>query len=274
MDENLQAIQELRAILVKGIYDGSIDPLNLSDDLYESTVAYLKEGIAKGFDSNKTGFGEPDYELFTELQDNIYFFSAAKTFQQTLEMSEQLVDDKGELRSLKAFKEAAEQIYVKYNGGQLGDDVQPGWIESEYRTAVIQAGNAKKWQQVEKRKEILPYLQRVAVQDEKECDICSELDGITAPVDAPIWNSIAGAAHFNCRCIEIQLDKEEGEDKEWSEDEMKEAVTKSDMPDEFKFNPGKAKEIFSTEGKSTHPYFIVPKEYRKFAENNFDLDIP
>lgn len=262
--------------LIEDIHAGSVNPLNLPEDFYLTLGAYLDKALEQGFGKalDNIQFGTPDRELMAELRENIYMFSAARTFQQTVEMSDALVNEQGEIRSLKEFRQAAEEIYTRYNGGKIEDEIRSGWLDTEYNTAVTQAMNAKKWERVQQQKDVLPYLRRVAVQDELECEICSELDGITAPVDDPIWGQVAGAAHFNCRCIEEQLDKEEGEKEEWEPDEMEEAVKASNMPDEFKYNPGADREVFSASGESKHPYFTVPKEYKEFAKNNFDLPLP
>jgi SPP1 gp7 family putative phage head morphogenesis protein len=272
----LDILRSLKDAQIEGIFNGDIDPFNLPEDVYQAIANYLAGGIEKGigFSADKVEFGTPDYDLINELRDNVYLFSAARTFQQTLEMSDALVGPDGEIVSLKDFKEAASEIFTRYNGADTDEEIKPGWIETEYNTTITQAENAKKWQDVEAKKELLPYLRRVAVGDDIVCDICGELNGITAPVDDPIWDEVAGAAHFNCRCIEEQLELEEGENNQWTDDEMQEAVDRSKMPDEFKYNPGKQKEIFSTEGKSQHPYFSVPKEYQAYAERNFDLPIP
>lgn len=264
--------EELMNAILLDIYNGKFNPYNLPEGFYFDIAKYLSEGVKVGMGTVEMGVA--DTALYQELEANIYMFSSAKTFQQTLEMSDALLNEKGELRSLKEFKEAAKEIFIRYNGDGTAEDINPGWITAEYNTAITQAGNAKKWKQVEERKHVLPYLRRVAVGDELVCEICGALHNITARVDDPIWNTVAGAAHFNCRCIEEQLGPDEGEENEWSEEEMQDAVELSGMPEEFKYNPGKVVEIFSTEGRSQHPYFSVPKKYQKFAETNFGLPIP
>src|ERR1039458_6134941 len=122
--------------LITGIYAGDVDPLNLPEDLYNSVSDYFNHAVEKGFGGplTKFEFGTPDYELLSELKENIYMFSSARTFSQTYEMSEALYDENEELRTLKEFKEAAGEIYTKYNGGKMGEDpeLKPGWIDTEY----------------------------------------------------------------------------------------------------------------------------------------------
>jgi hypothetical protein len=257
--------------LFHDIYDGNVSPKDLPEDLYLAIGAYLFEGVADGVTSN-IEFGMPDLELVAKLRENVYMFSAAKTFHQTLEMSDALVDDKGVLRPFDLFKEAANEIYVKYNGGTINNVVKPGWIEAEYNTAVAQASNAKKWDAIEKQKSLFPYLRYNA--NGEACPICAPLNGIVLRVGHPFWDRYAPLNHFNCNCILEQLEFEEGADSMTDDDTVDRATSRAKVPDEFKFNPGREKEVFSTSGETKHPYFTVPRKYENFAKNNFNLRMP
>lgn len=266
--------QEIDA-LFEAIYNGDINPLNLPEDLYLSVSEYLLKGMKQGFGEKSMSieWGLKDEEMIASLTQNVYMFSAARTFQQTLEMSEALVDKDGELLTFSEFKKAAGEIYTRFNGGEIEDEIRPGWIEAEYNTAVIQAQNAKGWNDIERRKDVLPYLSYNAIDD--ACEICAPFNGITLPVDDPFWDENAPENHFNCRCLLEQLDQEEGESQESDEDDIKSALEETKgVPEDFKYNAGKKGELFSSEGKSAHPYFSVPKEYQEFAKENFQLRFP
>lgn len=258
--------------LMKRIYNGEVNPRDLPEDVYLEIADYLLDGVKKGFGGG-VSFTATDEALYASLQDNIYLFSAAKTFQQTLEMSEALTNDKGELLSFTDFKEAATNIFIKYNGGDIDDEVKPGWLEAEYNTAISQASHARRWNDIEKQKETFPYLIRNEIDDASECEECSAINGVCLPVDHPFWNENAGDLHFNCRGFVDQLEKEEGKKAETDNGELDERLDNR-TTEAFMFNPGKSEEIFATEGKAQHPYFNIPKEYAKFAENNFNLTIP
>lgn len=262
-DENLEN-------LLRGVFAGTITPIDLPENLYNAIGKYLFEGVAEGLGSS-VEFGVADERLAELLEENIYKFSAAKTFQQTLEMSDALTDDAGILRDFDSFKEAANEIYVRYNGGEIDDEIKPGWIEAEYNTAIIQAGNAKKWNDIEKQKETFPYLLYNAL--DGACEICAPLNGICLPVDDPFWDTHSPENHFNCLCIIEQVEREEGEENESDDSDVADAVSEADIPDDFKYNPGKSGEIFLSDGANAHPYFSVPKEYQEFAEANFDLPL-
>lgn len=259
--------------IIDGIYAGDITPTELPEELYEAIAKYLNSGAKKGFGEINSGveWAEKDEALVESLQENIYIFSAAKTFQQTLEMSEALVNEEGELRSQKEFTQAARDIFTRYNGGELDGQVKPGWIQAEYNSAVIQSGNARKWSAIERDKEVLPYLLYNAL--DNACEICAPLDGVCLPVDDPFWDKYMPENHFNCLCIVEQVEKQEGEQKESSNKEVEDVESNNKVPDDFKYNPGKRGEVFLSEGPNKHPYFSVPKEYAKLAQNNFNLPI-
>ena len=261
--------------LFKGIYNGTITPYELPENLYYAIADYLKKGVYEGYgiDFNKltkqinddlvTEFTEADLELLAELRTNIYMFSAAKTYQQVKEMTEALINDKGTIVSFDEFQDQADEIFDLYNDT---------WLKTEYDTAIGQSMEAVKWQSIENQKDILPYLRYSAVLDDNTSEICAPLDGIVAPVDDPIWDTIAPLNHFNCRCLLEQVDQEEGENTETDEDDKNERVdgVTDEMQDVFKMNAGKDGYVF----KEDHPYFDVPKKDREFAQNNFDLKIP
>jgi len=254
---------------IKKIHAGEITEYDLPEDLYNSIADYLKTGIYKGYGINfdklvknineeiVSNFDESDLELLSELRDNIYMFSAAKTFQQVKEMTEKLVDENGTVRSFSDFKKDAKDIFYTYNND---------WLKSEHTTAIGQAQSAVKWNSIEKQKDILPYLVYDTIGD--ACDICEPLNGITAKVDDPIWNTIMPLNHFNCRCI-VQQSAE----ADLTPDDEKESsfnVATKNMNAVFKMNAGKDGVVFD----KSHPYFSVPKADKTFAQNNFNLPIP
>jgi SPP1 gp7 family putative phage head morphogenesis protein len=250
--------KEIEALL-EGVFEGTITEYDLPEDLYFAIADYLKKGLYKGFGSSLTELApdSKDFELLAELRENIYMFSAAKTYQEVKEISDWLVDEEGERRSKSEFQELGRQTFSTWNDA-YGD--------AEYDTAIGMAENAVKWQQIEEQKDVLPILRYSAVGDENTCEICQPLDGLTAPVDDPVWDTIMPENHFRCRCLVEQL--EEGETSE-NKDEVV-AQVHEEMDDIFKMNPGKDKVVFTDD----HPYFQVETKDKGFAEENFGLPIP
>lgn len=248
-DENIKA-------MIKGIEDGSITVLELPVDYYEAVVSYLSKAVFEGFGTNLSTVSSVDMDLLEELVTNVYTFGAAKTFQQTSEISSLLVDDEGKVRSSQEFNELARKTYDNWNDN---------WGRTEYTTAVGQANMASKWAEIERQKDILPSLRYDAVLDPNTSEICAPLDGIVAPVDDPIWDKVAPLNHFNCRCVLLQTDEETTN----GNSNIVRGVT-DDMQDLFINNSGKTGTIFNKD----HPYFDVAKEYKEFALENFGLPIP
>jgi hypothetical protein len=242
---------------IDGIYAGTITEHKLPEDLYFAIADYLKSGLYSGFGGTLSDFSGKDFELLSELRENTYMFSAAKTYQQTFDQKKLLFDEEGNLRSSKEFTQLAEKNFDTWNDA---------WGRSEYSTAVGQGAMASQWQRIEENKDILPILTFDATGE--ECPICQPFEGLSAPVDDPVWDWATPLLHFNCECVIIQGD----EDTELSskEDYDKVASLKDTVPEPFRMNPGKDKYIFSPD----HPYFDVAKKDIPFAKENFGLPIP
>lgn len=245
-------------LLIEAIFESRITTGNLPEDLYFAIADNLKAALYDGFGGSMTdfGIGSTDLELLTELRENIYMFSGAKTYQQVREMGDLIADT----NSFSEFKEQALQTYGQYN---------ETWLRAEYNTAKGQARNASQWVRIEKEKDVFPALRYSAVIDDRTSDICLPLDGIILPVDDPLWDKYSPENHFNCRCFLEQMSKYD--DYELT-DKDKIDVDKLDdtVQDEFKMNPGKDGYIFSDK----HPYFEVAPKDKDLAENNFNLPIP
>jgi hypothetical protein len=242
--------------LLRDIYDGSVTPYDLPEDLYIATANYLKDALFKGFGGDLSDFTGTKESLLTELRENIYMFSSAKTFQEVKELSSQLVNEDGNIRTFGEFQQIGRQTFSTWN-----DD----WGKSEYNTAVGQATMANKWDDIEAKKDILPNLRFVVTQP---CPICEPLSDLVAPVDDEVWNWATPLLHFNCMCLLLQEDADvQVSDK----DKFKEVEDqRKNISDVFQMNPGKDKVIFSPE----HPYFDVAKKDKEYAKDNFGLPIP
>ncbi|RYD57006.1 MAG: hypothetical protein EOP56_09370 [Sphingobacteriales bacterium] len=245
--------------LLQGIFDGSITPYELPTNLYFDIAEYLKKGLYEGFGATLADLvpDSTDYELLAELRENIYMFSAAKTYQETREMTDMLTDG-DKVRSFREFKEEASKVFTQYN---------ENYLRTEYNTAIGQAQMASKWQQIERDKDIFPNLRYSTIGD--ACKICGPLDGFTAPVDDPAWDTITPMNHFECACVLEQHDEDAELTPKEDRDELLDTASGLMQPT-FRMNPGKDKVVFDKE----HPYFDVAPKDRDFAEMNFGLPIP
>ena len=227
--------------LIEGIYNGSITEYDLPASLYNAIAKYFQKGLYKGFGMTLADATGKDLELLTELRENIYMFSAAKTFQEVKQIGSLMIDDTGDLRPAKEFNELGRATFDLWN------DV---WGATEYNTAVGQAQQASKWLEIEANKDVLPNLRYSAIEDANTSPECAAMDGIVAHVEDPIWDANAPLQHFNCRCVLLQ----EEENVKTSSAETKgtavDTVNEHIQP-MFKMNAGKDGYIF----KSDHPYF-------------------
>lgn len=262
--------------LLRAIYAGKYSPFELPEELYFAIADYLKKGLYEGYgitfgeltkqiEKGMIGaFDKSDLALLAELRENVYIFSAAKTFQETLDFTGALIGEDGQVLPFKDFKERMLSLDEQYN---------QNWMRTEYDTAYGQAQNSVRWNEIEKNKEVLPLLRYSAIEDDRTSEICAPLDGVTLPVDDPFWDSFMPLNHFNCRCTVQQLDEDNTLTSEGDRDRLMEST--GDMmqlkgQDLFKMNPGKDRLVF--DGK--HPYFEVDKKYKDFAKQNFGLPIP
>lgn len=263
--------------VIIGIYAGRYKPTQLPEGVYKAIANKLNSGVKKGL-KLQFKFDERDAKLASELQENIYMFSAAKTFNQTLEMSDALIDEDGNRRNFEDFKTEATKIYEKYNGSDLDGPEMGGWLKTEYDTAIGQARMADKWNEIEKNKKDFPMLMYKTTEGEEVCDICEPLDGIILSADDPFWNENYPENHFHCNCTVIQMDEDTAADNGGVDDpeEVKQWVSQSQEKKNpmFNMNSGKDRVIFKDTGQAKHGYFDVPKEYKDFAKRNFDLPIP
>lgn len=245
------------------VESGDITEYNLPEDLYFAIANYLKKGLYKGFGATLETVSEKDFELLKALRENIYMFSAAKEYQFTKEMRSLIFDENGNKRTSEEFNKVGRETFDLWN-----DD----WGKTEYNTTVGQSMAAVKWNEIEKNKDVMPFLRYSAIIDANTSDICAPLDGLVAKVDDPIWNSVAPLNHFNCRCVLLQED-DLGDTVLTPSDDKNNIVdgVEEKMQDLFKSNPGKTMEVFD----SKHPYFQeITVEDKPYAQRNFDLPIP
>lgn len=241
---------------IRKIFEGSINPRNLTEKeakkLFTATLRTLKSGVKTAFN-----YDSYDKELLRELNENIYVFSAAKTYTEVKDISS-LITSEGKLVPFSEFKKAAKAKFDIYN---------VDYLQAEYDTAVGQAQTAVKWQQIESEAKLFPYLQRKAVMDANTSPECVLLNDIIAPVGDPFWRTRSPLTHFKCRCIITQIDKY-ADVKLSSQSKKDNAIEKTKHINPlFKGNPGIDKVVFN----ETHPYFDIEPKDRDLAKRNFNL---
>lgn len=246
--------------LFRDIYSRKVTPRKLPENLYLDIAKDLQKGLFKGYSDTikieiKAALTQgPAFELLKALANNIFFFSAAKVFQQTTEMSALIVDPvTGIIRSFSEFKKLSEPVYQRYN---------EAWQRTEFDTTVVQAQTASQWGRIQDDKDALPMLRY-----HKNTKRHAKWDGITLPVDDPFWNAHLPPNGFNCACRVSQQEK-----GDFPKSSLK-GVELNDDP-LFSNNPAKIEQIFKERGDGKHPYFVVAKGDEAFKNRNFGLPLP
>ena len=80
--------------LLEGIYNGTINERELPVSLYKAIAENLKQALYEGFGGTLSDFAGKDFELLNELRENVYMFSAAKTFQEVNEIGAMMFDER------------------------------------------------------------------------------------------------------------------------------------------------------------------------------------
>ncbi len=225
------------------------------DWVYNFIAKVLLKGATKGVgkDLVKVDLNKPDGKFLQNLQQNTYFFSGAKTYQQIKDVNSLLIKD-GKRQAFADFKTDALPVLQDYN---------ENWLKTEYNLAIGNGRQAADWQEYEADKETFPFLQYITAKDGRVRDEHAELDGIIKEVDHPFWDTFMPTNGWNCRCRTIKLD--EGSPTSIAGKNL------PDIPKDFAFNPGKKQIIFSPE----HPYFKnIDKKDLPLAQRNFDFKLP
>lgn len=196
-------------------------------------------------------------EVAAALNQNIYAFSAAKTFQQVKDMQNFIVDSKGIIRPFRDFFRDIKPLYDQYN---------VEWLRTEFDTTIAQAQNAAKWQDIQADKDIFPNLQYITAGDTKVRPEHAEWDGIIRPVDDPFWFDHYPPNGYSCRCDTIKLEA----DKQITD--ISNVTTNQEKL--FKMNPGQDALIFKEVGSEKHPYFKVENRFEVHRGKNFGLPLP
>lgn len=189
-----------------------------------------------------------------QLQQNIYQFSAAKTYQQLQYFNTLLVDENGKERGFSSFKNLVLEKHKTYN---------VNYLQAEFQTAKASAQMARKWQGFQRNRERFPYLRYKTAGDDHVRDEHQRLQGFTAHIDNKIWDKIYPPNGWRCRCFIVQTNQASNEP----------IPDTSFIDPEFSLNVSKTGVIFSPE----HPYFVFPKKdkdsYKKAFES-FKLIAP
>ena len=186
-----------------------------------------KEGISYDYSS-------PDYDLFTNLRESCYHFSAAKSWNVNKDLTELLYDGDTR-RSFSEFQKAAQdQLNVVI--GQYG--------KIEWNSAHSVSQIAAKEMRFSKTKDTMPYVQFFTTESERVCPICAPFNKLIFRIDDA--HRPVPALHFQCQCTEVQLPDDDAEPT--PEEDI---PAMDNVPEMFRGNYAAKQQAFPPE----HPYY-------------------
>lgn len=234
--------------LILGVFKGRYTTRKLPVGYYKNFSAELLDNVKTGMRGRAKQFAE----LNENLELNAQAFAAAKTWN----IVNDLQTAAQGIKNFSDFESIGQAIVTKYEN----------WGEAEANTAKQQAIQAAQWKVIEDDSDLFPLLKYSTIGD--ACSICKPLDGLTAPVGDKVWAKIYPCNHYNCYCIVTQETKGTQVTDPAVKQQLYEDSVKLMSP-VFASNPGKTEQLFTKD----HPYFDVPKDFRKFAKENFGLPI-
>jgi SPP1 gp7 family putative phage head morphogenesis protein len=234
---------------------GMPDPSKKVTALYGK---HFSNAVEKGY-GQKIGeidYSTPDGNMLKHLLENVYSFSAAKNYTQLRQLTQELIDKDGKLRTYSQFKQAAFEV---------NDTHVNQWLKAEYDTAVSGAQMASKWVDITEN-DATNYLAFDVVMDGHTSEICAPLDGLVVSVDDPMLSTYYPPNHFNCRTTVRQMDS--GKPTPAHQRELPE------IPPMFQTNLAKQKLVFPP----GHSYYVgtptaVIKEALELAPINSWLPV-
>jgi SPP1 gp7 family putative phage head morphogenesis protein len=216
-------------------------------------VRRLSIGIEKGYGKPFTSieYNSPDFNMISNLLQNVYSFSAAKNYTQLSQLTKALIDDNG-VRTYSQFKKAAYEI----NDAHVNQ-----WLHTEYDTAIGSAQMASKWVDITENNGTR-YVEFDVVMDDHTSEICAPLSGLIVSVDDPILNTYYPPNHFNCRTTVRQHYN--------AKPTVASERSLPDIPKMFRVNMAKEHIAFPPD----HAYYIgCPKDILRLNNDaNYNLD--
>lgn len=179
----------------------------MNEFIPESVLAYLKQKKLKPT-AGWTELWHGEHARFFTVAQSIYGDVLNDVYEAV-----RLAISEGQ--TLKTFKDNLTPLLMEKGWwGRTEDGVQlgsPRRLEIIYDTNLRMANAAGKWERIERRKELFPYLQYVAVLDERTREQHRRWHNLILPVDHPFWKTHYPPNGWKCRCIVRQISKAEAE---------------------------------------------------------------
>ena len=181
--------------ILRQIFEGIIKDEQTDIQLAEFTASEFWQAVRSELNGSYD-FGASEADWLSLQQHSLYSFSMAKSFAQMKEMQNLVFDKKGKKRRFTEFRADALAVHKRYN--EL-------WLETEYNAVVRGSVMGKKWLDIDRDKDLFPFLEYRTANDNKVRTSHRELNGKVLPVDSPFWDKYYPANGWNCRCTVKQL---------------------------------------------------------------------
>lgn len=228
--------------IAKQLYDGKITPSELSAELLLQTLDDVRAGLSEGVGKDFVNY-ETNGKRNLSLNQHLYRFSGAKTYQELAKINFFLKDKK----SFSEFKKEALKINEEYN---------LRYLQTEYNTAKRSGEQATKWQKYQEQKELYPNLKYKTANDARVRESHRNQQDIIKPIDDAFWATWYPPNDFGCRCYVVQTDEKPTK-----------GTPKENPSPGFNNNVGLSNQVFS---EDEHPYFIFPAEDAKKIRESFE----
>lgn len=228
--------------IAKDLFNGRLKPTDLHKGLVDKTYKELETAAKAGFGAKFTTDGTG-----IKIQNHLFRFSVAKTYQQLEQMHSYLVDDKGKLVSYAQFEKKVMEVHETFNRT---------YLQAEHQTAKRSGQAARQWAEYQADKDLFPNLEYIIIGDDRVREEHERLGGIIRPVDDVFWDKHYPPNGYRCRCSARPTDKQ-----------ATGKPPKIDIHPAFQTNVGKTGKVFSENG---HPYFTMGKEAKKAYKDYLD----
>lgn len=232
--------------LIANAFDGSID--DIPKDVHLEKGKELMNNVKDGFKDRLTGieYNSPDNLRMAMYEANVSRFSAASSYKDAVNLNKLARGSK----TAYEFQKKAEA----YKGEVLN------YAQTEFNQAFSESQNAANWLRQQEDKDDYD-LQYQTVGDNRVREEHQLLNGLVAPVDDPIWDTIYPPNGWQCRCEVIQIATGTLKATDTS------TVDTSSVSRLFKKNPGKITAIFD----SNHDYFQEFPEEKTLGRKKYGL---
>jgi len=238
--------------IAKQLFDEKISKGFINNDLYNKTADMLIKAVHEGMGGTRFAYDDERNILKAYLERNIYKFSAAKTLAEMEEFKKLMLNPDGTITDFVTFRNKVTAAGFTFN---------QTYLKTEYDTAYQSALMACKWDTLSAT---CDYLEYSTAKDNRVRPQHAVLDGLTLPVNSPVWNNIWPPIDWNCRCTIVPGTKHNATLTDGEASKLGKFIKPY-----FKNNSGKTKTIY----KDDHPYFIDAnlKENSLKAVKNYGL---